>query len=118
MRCAGPSVDIGRRELLRVATAGLVAAGASSGPARRTLALAGDQLASFDVRSFGATGDGTTLDTRAVNQAIAAATAAGGVSVRVGPGVYLCHSIRLESLVTLRLEPGAIVLAAPAGGYD
>jgi len=111
-------VDIGRRELLRVATAGLVAAGASSGPARRTLALAGDQLASFDVRSFGATGDGTTLDTRAVNQAIAAATAAGGGSVRVGPGVYLCHSIRLESLVTLRLEPGAIVLAAPAGGYD
>ena len=118
IRYAGPGVDIGRRELLRVATAGLVAAGASSGPARRTLALAGDQLTPFDVRSFGATGDGRTLDTRAINQAIAAAAAAGGGGVRFGSGVYLCHSIRLESLVTLRLEPGAIVLAAPAGGYD
>ena len=116
MRCAGPGVDIGRRELLRLATAGLAAAGADS--ARRTLALAADQLAPFDVRSFGATGDGRTVDTPAVNQAIAAAAAAGGGSVRFGPGVYLCYSIRLKSRVTLHLEPGAIVLAAPAGGYD
>jgi polygalacturonase len=90
----------------------------ASCPARRTPALAADQLAPFDVRSFGATGNGGTLDTTAVNQAIAAAAASGGGSVRFGPGVYLCRSIELKSLVTLHLEPGAIVLAAPAGGYD
>jgi polygalacturonase len=111
-------VDIGRRGLLRFAAAGLIAAGASPGPARRSPALAGNQLVPFDVRSFGATGDGRTLDTTAVNQAIAAAAAAGGGGVRFGPGVYLCHSIRLKSLVTLHLEPGAVILAAAAGGYD
>jgi polygalacturonase len=75
-------------------------------------------LGAFDVREFGATGDGKTLDTPAVNRAIVAAAAAGGGTVHVPAGTYACHSIRLQSFVALYLQPGATFLAAPAGGHD
>ncbi|HEV2300767.1 MAG TPA: glycosyl hydrolase family 28-related protein [Stellaceae bacterium] len=71
-----------------------------------------------DVRAFGAVGDGVALDTAAVNRAIAAAARAGGGVVRFSRGTYACHSIRLKSNITLRLDRGATILAAPAGGYD
>ncbi|HVT74469.1 MAG TPA: glycosyl hydrolase family 28-related protein [Lacunisphaera sp.] len=82
--------------------------------------------ARFDVRRFGAAGDGRTLDTAALNRAIAAAAAAGGGEVLVPAGDYLCHSLRLRSHITLRLAAGATLIAAdppPAGdpaapGYD
>jgi polygalacturonase len=79
---------------------------------------------SFSVRAFGATGDGRTLDTAAVNHAIAAAGAAGGGVVEFSAGDYLCHSIHLQSHIELRLGPGATIIAAdpPAKpgdpGYD
>jgi len=66
----------------------------------------------FDVRQFGATGDGKTLDTQAVNRAIEAAAAAGGGVVLFTAGTYLCFSIRLKSQVHLRLGPGSVILAA------
>jgi polygalacturonase len=72
----------------------------------------------FDVKQFGATGDGRTLDTPAVNRAIAAAATAGGGTVHLPAGIYACHSIRLQSFVALYLEPGATILAAPPGGCD
>ena len=91
-------MDIRRRELLRFAAVGLVAAGASTGPVHRSSAREADLRASFDVKSFGATADGKTIDTPAVNRAISAAAAAGGGIVRFGAGVYACYSIRLKSL--------------------
>ncbi len=75
----------------------------------------------FDVRRYGATGDGTTLDTAAINAAIAAAHAAGGGTVVFPAGRYACHSVHLMSHVTLRLGAGATLAAAPpsaGGGYD
>src|ERR1700752_3273473 len=51
----------------------------------------------FDVRAFGARGDGHVLDTPAVNRAIEAAAAAGGGTVLFPAGTYLCFSIRLKS---------------------
>jgi len=78
----------------------------------------------WSVRDFGATGDGRTLDTTAVNAAITAAAQAGGGMVEFPAGDYLCHSIRLRSHVELRLGAGATIIAAdpPAagepGGYD
>jgi len=79
-------------------------------------------LGGFDVRAFGAKGDGKTLDTPAVNSAIDAAAAAGGGTVRFPAGTYRCFSIHLKSNVALYLDQGATILAAdPAekdGQYD
>jgi polygalacturonase len=78
----------------------------------------------LDVRAFGATGDGKTLDTTAINKAIDAASADGGGIVTFPAGNYLSYSIHLKSHVTLALSPGATLIAAdsPAagagGGYD
>jgi polygalacturonase len=76
----------------------------------------------YDVRTFGATGDGNTLDTPAINKAIDAAAGTGGGTVLLPAGTYLCYSIRLKSNVALYLDQGATVVAAqpqPGGkGYD
>ncbi|HEY4300821.1 MAG TPA: glycoside hydrolase family 28 protein [Candidatus Didemnitutus sp.] len=74
----------------------------------------------FDVRAFGATGDGHTLDTAAINRAIEAAAARGGGVVCLPPGTYLSGSIHLRSNLTLALEAGATLEAAPPaeGVYD
>lgn len=87
-------------------------------------AIAGAQTsaAMFDVRSFGAKGDGVTLDTAAINRAIAAAAAAGGGTVHFPAGNYLSFSVRLQSRVALYLGMGATLTGAdPAvhpGAYD
>ena len=75
----------------------------------------------FDVRDFGARGDGVTIDSDAINRAIAAAAAAGGGTVVIAGGTYASHSIRLRSHVGLYLDQGAVLLAADTGdgrGYD
>lgn len=90
----------------------------------RHAAAAPPGQARFSVRAFGATGDGKTLDTDAVNHAIAAAADAGGGVVEFPAGDYLCHSIRLRSHVAIHLGPGATIIAAnppregATGGYD
>ena len=66
----------------------------------------------FDVRTFGATGDGKTIDTPAINKAIEAAAAAGGGTVIFPAGTYVCFSIRLKSHVDLFLAQGSIIEAA------
>src|SRR5215467_11377305 len=66
----------------------------------------------FDVKSFGASGDGKTIDTPAINRAIETAAAAGGGTVVFPAGTYLCFSIRLKSRVTLNLSSGSRIIAA------
>jgi hypothetical protein len=63
----------------------------------------------FDVRDFGATGDGKTLDTAAITKAIRAANAAGGGHVIFPPGIYLTGTFELLSNVTLDVEAGAVI---------
>jgi polygalacturonase len=80
------------------------------------------RAADFDVRSYGATGDGRALDTAAINRAIDAAAAAGGGTVRFSAGTYLSFSVHLKSNITLQLDQGATLMAATAaagfGSYD
>ena len=66
----------------------------------------------YDVRAFGAKGDGKALDTSAINRAIEAASAAGGGTVNFPAGTYLSVSIRLRSNITLQLNPGTTIVAA------
>ncbi len=83
------------------------------------LAVMGHLLA-LDVRDFGAKGDGVNIDSPAINAALAKA-AENGDTVVLAKGTYLCYSIHLQSGVTLRLERGAVLKAAPVSdtqGYD
>jgi polygalacturonase len=69
-------------------------------------------LSIFDIRTYGAVGDGKTVDSPAINKAIEAAAAAGGGTVLFPPGTWLSFSIRLKSHVALHLSQGATILAA------
>jgi polygalacturonase len=114
----------GRRTFLKVTGAGIagtaMGAGALPAPEKPTTKVPSE----YDVRDFGATGDGKTLDTPAINKAIEAASAAGGGAVCFSAGTYLCYSIHLKSNVVVYLGPGSTILAADAppegsgGGYD
>lgn len=71
----------------------------------------------FDIRSFGAVGDGRTPNTRAIQGAIAAAhafVAAGGgpSTVLVTAGVYVTGSVALLSGVTLNVTPSGTLFAS------
>ena len=74
----------------------------------------------FNVRDYGATGDGNSLDSPAINRAIDAAATAGGGTVLVGAGTYLSGSIRLKSNIHLLVDAGATILGAPQNlnAYD
>jgi polygalacturonase len=78
--------------------------------------------AEFNVRNFGARGDGINVDSPAINAAVDAAASKGGGTVVLPPGTYLSFSIRLKSNITLRIEAGATLLAATPsaalGQYD
>jgi polygalacturonase len=63
----------------------------------------------FAVTDYGAVGDGTTLDSAAFRDAIAACSAAGGGHVVVPAGRFLTGAIHLLSNVDLHLEDGATV---------
>jgi len=68
---------------------------------------------SFNVRDFGATGDGTTLDTAAIQAAINAAHDNGGGTVLIPAGAtYLSGSLVLQSFVELHVERGATLAAS------
>ena len=65
-----------------------------------------------DIRSFGAVGDGKTLNTHAIQNAIDAAYSAGGGKVTVAQGSYLTGTIYLKSNVVLEIASGAVLLGS------
>jgi polygalacturonase len=76
--------------------------GAHSLPTAQTL---------FAATKYGAVGDGTTLNTQALQKAIDAAAQQGGV-VALAPGRYLTGSLFLKKGVTLRLDKGVTLLGS------
>jgi polygalacturonase len=78
-------------------------------------------MKSYNVRDFGAGGDGKSADTSAINRAIDAAASAGGGTVQFPAGQYSSFSIHLKSNICLQFDEGATLVAAtpgPAGDYD
>ena len=75
----------------------------------------------YDVKAYGAVGDGKTIDSEAINKAIDAAAKAGGGTVLFPAGTYLSYSIRLKSNISLYIDQGATIEAAVSKsnvGYD
>ena len=65
-----------------------------------------------NILDFGAVGDGITLNTQAIQQAIDACTLSGGGQVIVPAGKYLSGTICLKSNVELHLESGAELISS------
>lgn len=110
-------MDSIRRDLLRYGGFGLAALSAPVlTPAVAAAATSRHAphpgLSYFDVTHYGATGDGKTVDSPAINRAIEAAAAVGGGRVLFPPGTYLCFSLRLKSNIHLYLEQGSVIVAA------
>jgi polygalacturonase len=83
------------------------------------LAASAPAASSYDVRAFGAKGDGQANDAAAINGAIEAASAAGGGTVDFPAGTYLSGSIHLKSNVALFLGQGATIEASDENkAYD
>lgn len=100
-----------RRDLLKLSPLALASAAAG----RSALAQTPEPTATeglYNVRHYGATGDGKTVDTPAINRAIEAVAAAGGGTLLFPAGTYVCFTIRLRSKVDLFLSRGCTILAA------
>jgi polygalacturonase len=68
--------------------------------------------AQYNVREFGALGDGRRKDTAALQAAIDACAKAGGGLVYVQAGRYLTGSIQLRSHITFEVGRGAVLLGS------
>ena len=71
----------------------------------------------FDVKNYGATGDGIMVETKAIQAAINAASAAGGGIVELPAGIYLSGPLQLASQINLRVDKGATLRMLPLKQY-
>jgi hypothetical protein len=71
--------------------------------------LAHGSGARFDVRHYGAVGDGKTVETASIIKTIKACNEAGGGTVLFPAGEYVTGTFELLSNVTLELESGAVI---------
>ena len=79
--------------------------------ARAALPPAGQTV--FNVRSFGAIGDGVAKDTAAIQRAIDAAERSGGGIVELPAGVYLSGSLFIKDNVDFHVCAGATLKGSP-----
>jgi polygalacturonase len=70
-------------------------------------------LPCYNVKDFGATGGGVTLDTMAINHTIIACHRSGGGTVFVPAGAYLIGTVELLDNITLHLDAGAVLKGSP-----
>jgi hypothetical protein len=66
----------------------------------------------FNVKDFGAIGDGKSKDTQAIQSAIDAAQKSGGGTVFLSAGTYLSGTLFLRDNITLHFEAGCILLGS------
>lgn len=70
------------------------------------------QAADVNVKDYGATGDGVTLDSKAIQQAIDACAQKGGGKVIFPAGKYLSGTIVIKDNITLLLQKDALILGS------
>ncbi|MGM0531715.1 MAG: glycoside hydrolase family 28 protein, partial [Bacteroidota bacterium] len=66
----------------------------------------------YNIRDYGAKGDGVSPDTAAINKTIESCSQNGGGKVLIPPGVYLSGTIRLRSNMVFHIEAGATILGS------
>ena len=66
----------------------------------------------FDITYYGATGDGVTINTTAIQAAIDSCHNAGGGIVQVPPGNFVTGTVILKSNVTINIMQGATILGS------
>jgi len=66
----------------------------------------------YDVKKFGAKGDGIKTDTAAIQQAIDSCSSQGGGTVSLAGGTFLSGTLYLKSNVNLYLDISAVLLAS------
>lgn len=64
----------------------------------------------YDIRNYGAAGDGTADDTQAIQAAVDACFGDGGGQVFCPGGIYMCSSVQLKSNVDLYLDRGCTIM--------
>lgn len=70
-----------------------------------------------NITAFGAVGDGVVTNTTALQTAINAVSAAGGGTVEIPAGTFLCGPVTLASQLRLQLDAGAVLRMLPLGKY-
>ncbi len=114
--------SLSRRKWLRLASAtslgsGLLAATGAAAEPRAHVEINDPNLGArtYNVRDFGAKGDGTTLDTAAVQTAIDMCNKDQGGIVLVPAGVFLIGTIEMKSNVTLHIAHSGKLLGSADG---
>lgn len=99
---------LNRREAIR--RGAILAAAATAGcvPGLRGGATS-RRLRDYDIRDFGAVGNGSTSNTRSIQATIDAAAAAGGGNVVVPVGIFLSGAIFLRPGVNLRVDRNGVL---------
>jgi polygalacturonase len=121
MRMTGPTGEITRPTLARrrflqgssaVAALSVLPAATPQSRLQSTARRESGKL-SLSVRDFGATGDGTTKDTAAIQQAIDRCWTFGGGEVTIPAGNYLTGAIALRSDTVVRMDKDAVIVGTP-----
>jgi polygalacturonase len=81
--------------------------------ALKSAAASTEPTVSLNIKDYGATGDGKTKDTVAIQQTIERCSVFGGGEVVVPAGDYLSGALALRSGVVLRVEEGATLNGSP-----
>jgi polygalacturonase len=71
------------------------------------------QAATYNVRDFGATGDGKTKDTASFQKALDTCAVNGGGEVLVPAGNYLIGSVQIGTRTLVRLEKDSVISGSP-----
>jgi hypothetical protein len=69
----------------------------------------------YNIRNYGAKGDGVTLDTAALQAAVDACNRDGGGTVLVPAGTFLIGAVKLKSYITLHIAASAKLLGSGDG---